>query len=188
VNADGRVLVHLGCGGLVLPGFINVDSRPLPHIHHLAQVQSLPFLADDAVDVIYVVHCLEHLAFDDTSKALREWHRVLKPNGCLYVAVPDFDRILEVYEKSGRSIPLIQQVLMGGQTYPQNFHYAIFNEAFLSDLLRRAGFEDISHWENARAVGFDIMDCSSATLPSQGRGVPISLNLKASKVQRANPV
>lgn len=181
ISADGRVLVHLGCGGLVIPGFINVDSRPLPHVHHLAQVQSLPFFDDGSVDVVYVVHCLEHLPFDDTEMALREWHRVLKPEGLLYVAVPDLDRIFEVYDKSERSIPLIQQVLMGGQTYPQNFHYAVFNESYLAGLLGRTGFVDVAQWKDARTLGFEVTDCSSATLPYEGGHLPISLNLRARK-------
>jgi SAM-dependent methyltransferase len=181
INPDGRVLAHLGCGGLILPGFVNVDSRPLSHIHYLAQVQCLPFFDDGSVDVVYVVHCLEHLPFDDTVKALKEWHRVLKTGGMLYVATPDLDRILDVYNKSGRSIPLIQQVLMGGQTYPENFHYAVFNEPYLAGLLGRVGFVDVARWEDARALGFEITDCSSATLPSEDGHLSISLNLMAMK-------
>ena len=33
VNSDGKVLVHLGCGDVNSPEFINVDARPAPHVH-----------------------------------------------------------------------------------------------------------------------------------------------------------
>ncbi|MHC4105417.1 MAG: hypothetical protein ACYSR9_10785, partial [Planctomycetota bacterium] len=32
-NSDGKVLIHVGCGKTNSPEFINVDARPLAHVH-----------------------------------------------------------------------------------------------------------------------------------------------------------
>ncbi len=52
----------------------------------LADARALP-LADNTLDYLCSSHVLEHLA--DPLAALHEWHRVLRPGGCLYLVVPD---------------------------------------------------------------------------------------------------
>jgi hypothetical protein len=56
------------------PNFVQADAARLP-------------FADCSFDLIVSNHSLEH--FDDLAGALREIGRVVKPNGTLYVAVPD---------------------------------------------------------------------------------------------------
>jgi len=51
-------------------------------------------VADASYDFVYSSHCLEHMP--DIHLALRNWVRILKPGGILYVVVPDFN----LYEKS----------------------------------------------------------------------------------------
>ena len=55
--------------------------------------QYLEGIADDSFGFVYSSHCLEHMR--DVPLALKNWIRVLKPGGALYVVVPDF----ELYEK-----------------------------------------------------------------------------------------
>lgn len=50
-------------------------------------------IPDGSFDFVYSSHCLEHLR--DIELSLRNWIRVLKPGGFLYVAVPDYT----IYEK-----------------------------------------------------------------------------------------
>lgn len=49
----------------------------------------LSSLGDASFGTVYASHVLEHL--DDPTKAIREWWRVLKPNGYLIVVVPHRD-------------------------------------------------------------------------------------------------
>lgn len=43
---------------------------------------------NDCNDFVYSSHCLEHLT--DVPLALKNWVRILKPGGFLYIVVPDF--------------------------------------------------------------------------------------------------
>jgi ubiquinone/menaquinone biosynthesis C-methylase UbiE len=55
--------------------------------------QYLESIKDNTMDCVYSSHSLEHMV--DVEIALTNWVRVLKPNGYLYIVVPDFD----LYEK-----------------------------------------------------------------------------------------
>ncbi|TLD69260.1 methyltransferase domain-containing protein [Phragmitibacter flavus] len=180
-NSDNMLFVHLGCGSLELPGFINVDLRAHPHVHHRANVDRLPFLKDGSIDLIYVSHCLEHISHRKIEKTLSEWRRVLKVGGILRIAVPDFDAVLSAYAKSQNDIKCIQGVLMGGQDYAQNFHYTTFNETFLKSMLENGGFEDVRRWNPSNVGLGKATDCSTAVLKVGETVIPVSLNLEAVK-------
>ena len=51
--------------------------------------QFLASLADDSVDFVHSSHCLEHLR--DPFEGLKNWLRVVRPNGHLIITVPDED-------------------------------------------------------------------------------------------------
>ena len=134
-NPNGDVFIHLGCGEINSPEFINVDSRPLLHVHHVHDAQSLPFFSDNFADLIYVSHTLEHIPMEDVVDVLKEWQRVLKPGGILRISVPDFDQIINIYHSNNRSIETIWRPLLGGQEYPENYHFSVFNKKYLKDIL-----------------------------------------------------
>ena len=58
-------------------------------IHWRGSALDLPFFAG-TLDFVHSAHLLED--FEDWGPALKEWHRVLKPNGYLLIAVPDHKR------------------------------------------------------------------------------------------------
>ncbi|MEQ1749543.1 MAG: methyltransferase domain-containing protein [Prosthecobacter sp.] len=178
---EGAVWLHLGCGRLNVPGFVNVDARPHAHIHHLSTVEKLPFIEDETVDLVYVSHCLEHISHLKVSAVLKEWKRVLKVGGCLRIAVPDFNAIIDAYNISGRDMSLIQPYLMGGQDYALNFHFVMFTHDFLEKLFLELGFCDVRKWNPLDSDYGEIVDCSSAAITTKDRVVPISLNLEATK-------
>ena len=180
-NADGSVNIHLGCGRVNHPAFINVDVARLPHIHHIHRVEELPMFADNTADLIYVCHCLEHVSFLDTDRVLREWRRVLKPGGILRISVPDFDYILVMYEAFQRDIAAIEKTLMGGQNYPANFHKAIFNGAHLTRLLESAGFVNARPWTPGTSDLTTLDDWSGRTVKIRDRSFSVSLNIEAER-------
>jgi SAM-dependent methyltransferase len=77
--------LNLGSGNRPLPGFVNVDSRPLPTVDVVADVRSLPF-EDGIAAEIEASSLLEH--FRNPYLVLDEIHRVLAPTGLVRVRVP----------------------------------------------------------------------------------------------------
>jgi SAM-dependent methyltransferase len=67
---------------------------PLTPVDVIGTAEDLSAFKDDSLDFIIANHLLEHL--EDPIKGLIEFHRVLKPDGALYMALPDarltFDR------------------------------------------------------------------------------------------------
>lgn len=89
--------LNLGCGARLHPAWTNVDyvaSAPSVMTHDLRR--GVPF-PDDEFDVVYHSHVLEHFSKTQGRQFLRECFRVLKRGGTLRVAVPDLERIAEMY-------------------------------------------------------------------------------------------
>lgn len=102
IDADASNLqLHLGCGPVELPGFINIDIAKAPLAMNV--LWGLPF--DDAtVRVVYLSHLLEHLFYPrDVMFLLAEIHRVLMPGGLVRVVVPDIERCLRAYAEADQN-------------------------------------------------------------------------------------
>lgn len=181
-NADGKVLIHIGCGTTNSPEFINVDARPLAHIHiPTDDIMSLSEFGTGTVDLVYMCHILEHIKGSDLKRVLSEMKRVLKVGGVLRLSVPDFDRLVEVYDASGRNIDVISKQLMGGQDHEYNIHYSVFNRRRLAGLLEEVGFREVVPWDPDNCEYHDFKDRASRKLKVDGGEIMISLNLEAIK-------
>lgn len=181
-NSDCKVLLHIGCGKTNSPEFINIDARPLAHIHiPTDDITSLSDFETGTVDLVYMCHILEHIKRDDLSKVLSEMKRVLKVGGVLRLSVPDFDRLVEVYNASGKDINAISRQLMGGQDHEYNIHYSVFNHRRLSELLKEVGFREVVPWDPDNCEHHDFKDRASRKMKVDGIEIMISLNLEAIK-------
>jgi predicted SAM-dependent methyltransferase len=178
---DGALNLHLGCGWVNHPSFVNVDLLPASHVHYIHRIDRLPFISDGSVDLIHASHCLEHFSHRQVPSVLREWHRVLKKGGTLRLGVPDFDSIVALYKATGNDATSITGFLMGGQDYPHNFHMVVFNRDNLTRLLLEAGFESVSSWEPHSSELTRIVDATSTVEHHNGEAFHISLNLEARK-------
>jgi predicted SAM-dependent methyltransferase len=177
-NADGKILIHLGCGDQNDPRYINVDFIPFRHVHYVHGVTRLMMFKDGFADLVYASHVLEHISYHHSVETLQEWGRLLKPGGVLRISVPDLDKILDIYKTEKHAIPEIQGPLMGGQNYAYNFHYAVFNREHLTDLFLKAGFTKVREWDPKVATYYTFNDW--ATKLAYGK-YPIALNLEAVK-------
>jgi len=181
-NSDGKVLVHIGCGKKNSPEFINVDAQAFAHVHIVTDdITSLADFRDGTVDLVYMCHILEHIKRNDLKNVLSEMKRILKDGGVLRLSVPDFDRLVEVYNASGNNIESMSHQLMGGQDSEYNIHYCVFNHSRLSQLLKEAGFRNIALWSPENCLYHDFKDRASRKLKVNGKEYMISLNLEAFK-------
>jgi predicted SAM-dependent methyltransferase len=179
---DGSVNIHLGCGSVNHPKFINIDGLPAPHVHYIRAIDDLSPFKDNSVDLIYACHCLEHFPYANVSKVLTEWFRVLKKDGILRLSVPDFDLLIDIYRANGNTInTAVLQSILGGQNYKFNFHKALFNRSSLEDILINIGFKQVQAWKAGCCEFTTFDDWSDFKVLINGKYYPISLNLEAIK-------
>jgi predicted SAM-dependent methyltransferase len=176
----GPIRLHLGCGPIDAPGFINVDLLEAPHIHVQRPLDDLSVIPDGSVDLVYACHCLEHFGYRHTRTVLQEWVRVLRPSGTLRISVPDFATLARAYVQ-GTPLGQVAGQILGGQDYRLNFHMAIFDEPHLSEMLRSVGLQNVRRWDPEAVDGHAFKDDSSAVFRSGSDWVPLSLNLEADK-------
>jgi SAM-dependent methyltransferase len=82
--------IDIGCGNdplVVQEGSVRGFDKEDGDALYMAAIE------DESYDFVYSSHCLEHMP--DVRLALRNWVRILKTGGILYVVVPDFS----LYEK-----------------------------------------------------------------------------------------
>ncbi len=88
---DGGRL-HVGCGGALLPGWLNTDRDPVPGAAHLDVTRRFP-LPDASFRHLLCEHVIEHLPLEDGRRMLAEAARVLRPGGRIRISTPDLARI-----------------------------------------------------------------------------------------------
>lgn len=131
----------LGCGLDKREGYINIDIRSNVKpdlIHDLAK--PLPY-ESNSVDEILAKDVLEHLPWRAVKGVLRDWFRVLKAGGRMYLQTPDLHVL--AHKIAGEEIREWQQInywMYGAQDYPENTHKAGFTVYSLAGLLREVGF------------------------------------------------
>ena len=88
-------------------------------------------------DLIYAHHVVEHLK--DPLARLKRFHEILKPDGCLYIGVPNISawgsKIKLLLEKLGLKKNRI------GNYYDSEHHIVYYSPASLRNLLQLAGFK-----------------------------------------------
>ncbi len=167
------IRLNLGSRNRAIPGFTGIDIDAHAGVDIVGDISDLSRFETGSVSEIYASHCLEHFPHPKTEGVLREWARVLEPGGILHVAVPDFARAVELYQKFGVSQWLMDYV-SGGQEYATAYHYRIFDFKSLSDILSKVGFREISHIGD---MPYGLEDCSS--MKSNYDGKSVSLNVMA---------
>jgi hypothetical protein len=99
------VKIHVGSGEQAMPGFLNVDIRPLPGVDVQGHAGDLRRFADGSAEVIFGHAFFEHLFAAHHLAVLREWKRVLAADGVLLVlGVPDFAAIARLYVSAAPGI------------------------------------------------------------------------------------
>jgi len=135
--------LNLGCGNDKRKGYINIDIRAEVNpdlLHDLTQ--KLPY-PDNSIDEIIAKDVVEHFSHHQVELILKDWYRVLKPNGNIYIQTPDAEAICRKFlERKGiADWKRFSYWMFGAQDYPQNYHKTAFNIEGLRSLLEAIGFK-----------------------------------------------
>ena len=182
---SNKLKLHLGCGERFLEGYYHIDINNFDHIDHIGPVSDLNMFENGSVFEIYASHVLEYFDKFESLEVLKEWKRVLEPNGILRLAVPNFENLVKVYE-STKDIDNIIGPVIGRWEINQNeliYHKQIFDELSLSKQLKEVGFKKVVKWDWKDFISdhIDYDDHSQAYFPHMDKenGLHVSLNLIA---------
>lgn len=174
--------LHIGCGDVILPGWVNLDALPGPRVDVVDDAFHLTSIPDDSVDCIYASHILDHFSRNDTHEVLKRWYAKLRPEGTLRLAVSDFAAVVEEY-LGGRLLEELLGLLIGGHKTDFDKHGTAFDRSSLKRALEAAGFTDVRWWDWSTTEHAAYDDFSQAYMPHMDKehGRLMSLNLEAKK-------
>lgn len=175
----GLRCLEIGPGDKPIQGFeaLNIVSDGVSK--HIADAgKSLPFKSN-TFDIVYASHVLEHVPWTHTIETLKEWHRIIKPNGRLEVWVPNGLKIARQFveaEDSGEAFSAPDGwyrfnetkdpcVWAAGRIFTYgdgkgtlgdpNWHLAIFSPRYLKKALEAAGFNEVIEQDASKVRGYD---------------------------------
>lgn len=193
--------VQYGCGFTAPSGWINYDASPTLRYERLPLfgklytrnkqrfpenvlygdiVKGLPEVRDSC-DAVYCSHILEHLAYIDFKKALRNTFLILKPGGTFRGVVPDLKAAVDLYiknydESASPASDLMRDTMLGIEDrgnglrsimmnlYGNSKHLWMWDYPSLRYELQEAGFN------NVRSARFgDAKDANFVHVEEQGR-------------------
>jgi len=179
--------LHLGCWHRNFPGFINVDLCDMPHINYKSNINKLPFIENSEIDLIYCSHAFEYFDLVEAKDVLKEWKRVLKTDGVLRLAVPNFDALVEVYKQTNNINKILgplygrMEINNGNNTL---YHKTCYDFSSLKFLLEENGFKNVGlyDWRETEHSKYD--DHSQAYFPHMDKenGILVSLNIECQKI------
>lgn len=179
--------LHLGSGIRYLEGYVHIDISNHDHIDIKTSIDKLTSIKDDSVDEIYASHVLEYFDRNEAEVVLTEWKRVLKKNGILRLAVPNFDALISVYRQT-KDLEKILGPLYGKWKVEDSsyiYHKTVYDHKSLTSLLNRLGFLEIQNWDWREVFkqNPEYDDHSQAYFPHMDKdnGIHISLNIECKK-------
>lgn len=142
--------LHIGCGGKLIAGWLNTDTKPGVGPDGVVDLYQLGNLPSGVFSAAYSSHALEHCWPQDNVEILGHLFRVLMPGGSLRLSVPDIRLIVKncVDSHAFGADPL--SPLFGGDysrhTQEPDRHRQTFWLERLEKLLVEAGFVGVREW------------------------------------------
>lgn len=141
--------LNVGCGTRTYKEYpkgykcFNFDIRPLAGVDIVGDVE-VTGLIDEQFDYILASDIIEHFPISKTVSVLKEWARLLKHGGIMEIRTPNMQWAMEHYKKTGDT-KFVSYHIFGGQDYPGNFHYVMFDVKWLSALCAEAYLIPVRH-------------------------------------------
>jgi predicted SAM-dependent methyltransferase len=156
--------MHIGCGTNVLPSWLNCDLTPKHRsVIRLDATKTYP-VAESSIDYVFTEHFIEHITYPQGLSMLKECHRVLKPGGKIRITTPDLAFLIALYngsktEQQQRYLewatkefipyaPSVRDAFVINNFFTCDWgHQFIYDRTSLPELMRTAGFNNITSWE-----------------------------------------
>ncbi|MDR1226892.1 MAG: methyltransferase domain-containing protein [Prevotellaceae bacterium] len=154
-------LLHLGCGNIYLPEFVNADYYYLRWVPFRKQTNKYDWLTDFRYKLscpdnywegVFSEHTIEHFHYSDCLQLFKELYRTMKPGAWLRICTPGLEEVLsgkgvaktsDYQHFSGEdSSSQIKAIAIYNLT--QNYgHVSVWDSDLMTAVLRDAGFTTI---------------------------------------------
>jgi predicted SAM-dependent methyltransferase len=172
--------LEIGSGKSPRPGYSTCDVRDIEGVDYVCEAHDLPF-EDQSVDEVYSRHLVEHLTFREFLTTLKEWNRVLKPGGSIYIVCPHLLwHLRQILDGSHESFMIKDRgsndrywgmgSLFGWQQDQYDVHQFGYYPELMRDILQDFGFADVQDLTN---------------MPDSLEKAPWHLEIQATKVSEA---
>lgn len=141
------IKLDVGVGDAPAPGYFHADIQYAPGVDIICDARKIP-LADNSVIELRSAHLIEHFPKEEIPDLLKEWYRLVKPNGIIRILVPNFMKVCS--QITNKEIPLELGLLWiyGGHRDQYDIHHWGYTFEILKYFLSNAGFLDIIQVEN----------------------------------------
>ncbi len=159
-----------------------MDVRQIEGVDVIDNIITLVKFDNSTADLIYVSHVLEHVGRREYMNVLKRWYDILQSGGVLRIAVPDFEQVVNHYNKFN-DLRALRGFLYGGQTYAENYHFCAWDFKTIKSDLESIGFKDVRRYNWRETEHADMDDFSQCYLPHMDKenGILMSLNVEATK-------
>ncbi|OHB50431.1 MAG: methyltransferase type 11 [Planctomycetes bacterium GWF2_41_51] len=169
--------LHIG-GEKAHPEWEIFNIQAGEHVDHVGDAGDLSRFDENTFDEIYASHVLEHFDYQyGLVKTLKEWRRVLKPDGKLYISVPDLEILSKLFlakdQLEFKDRLLVMRMMFGGHMNRYDYHFTGFDSDILGLYLGSAGFTQMTR---VKELGI-FKDASTVRV----KDTPISLNVIVTK-------
>ena len=148
-----NIRINMGCGHLPLAEYLNVDMRELPGVDVVADVTDMPFDIESIIE-LFSAHLLEHFPLEELkSRVLPYWFQLLREGGNFRAVVPDWKAMIESFSHGSFPFDDLREVTFGAQDYNGDFHFNMFSQDSLREILAAVGFHEISFPMSGRPNG-----------------------------------
>ena len=175
---------NIGCGWRDFgKDWIHIDGGDYDHLD--SDDIFIKEYESNSADLIYSSHFIEYLDREEVIPLLERWKEVLKPNGVLRLAVPNFEVYANLYSSGEYPLDNFLGVLYGKMSMGDEtiYHKTVYDFHSLKSLLKNIGMKEIKkyNWEETSHSEFD--DHSQAYLPHMDKenGTSMSLNVECKK-------
>lgn len=136
--------LSIGSGSTKYKDTLNLDIEDCHNVDIVADARKIPF-DDEYFDGVIACHILEHFWKQEHMVLLREWKRIIKPNGKIFIVVPDFMKCLKYYLENARGMRYSywEQTIFGLNRSKGDIHLSGITGQYLTELLFKSGFVDL---------------------------------------------
>jgi ubiquinone/menaquinone biosynthesis C-methylase UbiE len=143
MKMKNNLKLNLGCSNNIIEGYLNIDLYHKDPRVKIGDVRNLYFLDNQSCNEIIAHDILEHLPFQESSKAIKEWCRVLRIGGTISIQTTNLEEHILAFINQKWSLSQLNYMLFAGVGWTDgisrdhDWHKSIYTTEYLtSELLK----------------------------------------------------